>query len=145
MRPTFPLPCRPAHALLVLATMLAGASSHAADPSAASDARQRHHDERAACASSPAGSDRQACLRDADAAFAQVRRGLPEADAAALAHNASRRCAPLPDADRHDCMARMHGQGTTRGSVAGGGIYRELVTTVPAAPAAAASGAMPAR
>lgn len=41
--------------------------------------------------------------------------------------------------DRNDCVARIQGQGTTSGSVAAGGIYRELVTRivgeVPAAPA----------
>jgi hypothetical protein len=47
----------------------------------------------------------------------------------------------LPTADREDCIARMTGQGTTTGSAATGGVYRELVTTQPAAavPGAAAS------
>jgi hypothetical protein len=46
----------------------------------------------------------------------------------ALLRNALKRCEPLPEQDRKDCLARMQGQGTTSGSVAGGGIYRELVT-----------------
>lgn len=60
---------------------------------------------------------------------------------------ALQRCAPLPEPDRRDCVARIQGQGTKTGSVAAGGIYRELVTRevgpvpvaepiVPAAPAA---------
>ena len=42
--------------------------------------------------------------------------------------NALRRCEPLRDPDRQDCVARIRGEGTTSGSVAEGGIYRELVT-----------------
>lgn len=59
-----------------------------------------------------------------------------------LARNALKRCEPLSEPDRTDCVARMQGQGTTSGSVASGGIYRELVTrtvgvsgAVPAEPA----------
>ena len=42
------------------------------------------------------------------------------------------RCDRLPAGDREDCVRRMHGEGTVSGSVEGGGIYRELRTTVPA-------------
>jgi len=43
--------------------------------------------------------------------------------------------------DRADCEARMRGQGTTSGSAAPGGIYRELVTRTvgPVEPAASAA------
>jgi len=33
----------------------------------------------------------------------------------------------LPSGERDACLARMQGQGVARGSVAEGGIYRELV------------------
>jgi hypothetical protein len=42
--------------------------------------------------------------------------------------NALKRCEPLREPDRQDCVLRTQGQGTTTGSVAAGGIYRELVT-----------------
>ena len=35
---------------------------------------------------------------------------------------------PLPDEERQACEARIRGLGTTSGSVAGGGILRQLVT-----------------
>ena len=54
-----------------------------------------------------------------------------------LRRNALKRCVPLPDAERKDCVARMQGQGTISGSVEGGGIYRELVTREVAVPAVA--------
>ena len=55
------------------------------------------------------------------------------------ARNALKRCEPLSEPDRGDCVARMQGGGTTSGSVAGGGIYRELVTREPSvAPASPA-------
>jgi len=63
-------------------------------------------------------------------------------DPGRYARNALKRCEPLNEPDRSDCVARINGQGTTSGSVAAGGIYRELVTREVAAPASApASGA----
>ena len=49
-----------------------------------------------------------------------------------LQANAVARCAALPAADRDACVARMQGQGEVTGSVAGGGLLRELVQMVPA-------------
>ena len=46
--------------------------------------------------------------------------------------NQMMRCEVHVDGDRDDCMRRMRGEGTVSGSVKGGGIYRELRTTVPA-------------
>ena len=42
------------------------------------------------------------------------------------------RCSSLPAPDRQDCERRMRGEGTVTGSVQGGGVYRELITVVPA-------------
>ena len=46
-------------------------------------------------------------------------------------HNALQRCARLPEFYRVDCEARVRGQGQASGSVEGGGILRESVTTMP--------------
>ena len=57
-----------------------------------------------------------------------------------FARNALKRCEPLPEPDRSGCVARIQGNGTTSGSVAGGGISRELVTreiALPTTPTAA--------
>lgn len=50
------------------------------------------------------------------------------------ARNALKRCDPLPEPERQECMARMQGEGTTQGSVASGGILRELTTVEVPAP-----------
>jgi hypothetical protein len=121
---------------LLMATLaLASASSLADTKGEMADARARHQQERAACKSASADQDRASCLRDADAAFADVKQetkqGAKDDSAATLTRNASKRCDALPDEDRQACIARMKGQGRTTGSVAKGGIYRELVTTEP--------------
>ena len=48
--------------------------------------------------------------------------------------NELQRCAPLPPFYKSDCEARVRGQaGQSSGSVIGGGILRETVTTMPKA------------
>ncbi len=46
--------------------------------------------------------------------------------------NALARCANLPAAYRVDCESRVQGQGRVDGSVLGGGLVKETVTTIPA-------------
>jgi Flp pilus assembly protein TadG len=128
-------------AVLVCPPLLAGAAAETADAAA------RYQQERAACTSGQSGQSQAACLKEADAAHAQaLHGGLGDngaaGDAANYTANASRRCAALQGTDRTACRARMEGQGTTSGSVAAGGIYRELVTVgVPPLPAPPATGA----
>ncbi len=124
--------------ILALVALLSSAAAWAAEPRQS----QREQD-RAACVSQPA-QDQAACLREAAAARQEARRGrLDEGQPAEYEKNRLARCSYLPVADRADCERRMRGEGTTSGSVAGGGIYRELRTLVPAdeqpAPASGAS------
>jgi hypothetical protein len=141
MRPLYP---RVRSALWLMALAVAGASAPAVADSkrAGSDARAVFEREVATCNARPPGAERANCLREAHAAHDAARRGDPATppaggDAAQTAANALKRCEALPESHRKDCVARMQGQGTTRGSVGEGGIYRELVTPVPApAPAA---------
>ena len=85
--------------------------------------------------------DRAACLREAAAARQEARRGTEGSGpgAATLDANALARCQAQPPAERADCEARIRGTGSTSnsGSVMGGGVIRETVTPVPAAPAPA--------
>lgn len=111
----------------------------------ASDARARYEQERAACDANAATQDRAACLRETAAAFEAARRTQLDAAASASEHerNALRRCEMLPEPDRPACQARVRGQGTERGSVAEGGIYREyreIVIPRDEAPATGAAG-----
>ena len=122
---------RPAWALLLVGATLASGTAIAASNPALSEAQLRYQQERAVCISGQSNQDRSTCLREAGAALAEARRGALATNVAELLSNQLRRCEPLPASDREDCVARMKGHGTTSGSVAAGGIYRELVTREP--------------
>ncbi len=127
---------RPTLALLLMGVALASASAMAASKADSADALARYQQERAVCTSGQSNQERATCLREAGAAYAQAKNGGLGDDPAQYKANASKRCERLPDADRRDCMARMDGQGSTSGSAASGGIYRELVTRETVAPSA---------
>lgn len=96
----------------------------------------RHRAERAACLNVQETEARGDCLRDTDAAYGHAKRNRASDIAPPFAKNAILRCEALRGEENRDCLARMDGQGTTSGSVAGGGIYRELVVIEAAAPPA---------
>ncbi len=121
---------------LMLLAALGPASALAAGNTATTDPHARYQREGGACYAIKSFDERAECLSEAGLHLAK---SLPTPDNElpdALARNALRRCEPLPEPDRKDCMARMQGQGTTTGSVATGGIYRELVTREVGEPAA---------
>jgi hypothetical protein len=120
-----------------LLCMGAVAWSSASALAAGDAAAARYQRERAVCTSGQSNQERATCLREASAAYAQMRKNGVQDHDMALEQNAQRRCQALPNEDRSACLARMQGQGSTRGSVSGGGIYRELVTTETAAPTVA--------
>ena len=96
---------------------------------AAPGSTRTYQEERAMCAHLP--QDPAACAREAGAARQAARQGqltsAPDYTANALA-----RCAAHAPAERTACEARVNGTGDTRvdGSVMGGGLLRESVTTV---------------
>lgn len=123
-------------AAMVLASVVASASALAADTTAA-DERAVYQREVAICNGPTPNQGRATCLKEANAAHAQKRQGMTDSGGADHKRNASRRCDAVPGADGDACRAMMAGQGTTSGSVAGGGVMHELVTRTPAsAPAA---------
>ncbi|MEC4719884.1 hypothetical protein RY831_12040 [Noviherbaspirillum sp. CPCC 100848] len=132
--------CRKFRFLLTLsglaAALSAGAQSGQHDPVAS-----RYESERAACASISEPESRSACLRDAAAAYAEMRSGQPVEDAAVYQRNALARCQALPLADQELCRRRTLGEGTVSGSVSSGGIYQEYreIILPDAAPASNAS------
>lgn len=119
-----------AGACLVLLSAASPAS--AADSSGADSIRQQYQADRAACLSGRTGEDLQACLREAGAAAQAERRGQLEHQQENYRQNALARCAPLPPDEREACRLRVEGAGTVRGSVEGGGLYRELRIREPA-------------
>ena len=78
--------------------------------------------------------DQATCLREARNANAQ-RRTLGENDGN-LKANRSARCDALKGEDREACLARVAGYGDVSGSVAGGGVIRQIETVVVPADAA---------
>lgn len=115
-------------ALLVFTAAQAAPPAPAGSSAELSAARARYAQEVALCKSGRSHQDRATCLQEAGAALAEAKRGALDKGTADLAANRILRCDPLPADQRKDCIARMQGQGTTSGSVEGGGIYRELVT-----------------
>ncbi len=115
-------------------SITAAAANQGRDP----DAHQRYQQERAACMSM-SGDERKTCLREAGAAQVEAKRGQLT-DPASVEQNKLARCAYHRNADDRDyCERRMRGEGTTSGSVEGGGILRELTVIVPADQASSGS------
>ena len=114
-------------ALCATGLLLVSTAPGAAERSNAEATYQR---ERAACNSGQSGQDRATCLKEAGAALVEARRGGLNEGQGQLEKNRLLRCDSQPPQDRQDCVRRMNGEGTTSGSVQGGGILRELVTPV---------------
>jgi hypothetical protein len=105
------------------------------------DAQARYERDRAACSSGQSSQDRATSVREAAAARDEARHEIRReprnataratgGDQARFEQNRMLRCEPLPQGQREDCIRRMRGEGTVSGSVEGGGIYRELRSTV---------------
>jgi hypothetical protein len=135
-----------ASALLLCGVAQAAPPAATAGAAESRAAQARYAQDVALCKSGASHQDRATCLREAGAALAEARRGGLGDGPAPYAANQVKRCDPLPGDQRQDCIARMQGQGTTSGSVEGGGIYRELVTreTDPTPVATPAESARPA-
>jgi hypothetical protein len=115
-----------------VAAMMLVAGMAAAAGSGLSEAQARYQQDRAACNSGQSYQDSATCLKEAGAALQEAKSGSLGAGQSSFEQNQLIRCDRLKAGDRDDCLRRMHGEGTVSGSVEGGGIYRELRTTVPA-------------
>jgi hypothetical protein len=94
------------------------------------DASGSYQSEVQACMSGRTQQDRDTCLKEARNAQADKRRGVLETQAPGQA-SASARCEVHTNAeDKAACQARVLGYGSTEGSVAGGGLIREVETVV---------------
>ena len=113
---------------LVACVVLAQPAAAAPSVAAAKAAYQR---DRAVCMQARHRDRRADCLSEASTALAAALPSVPDMDPGRYARNAVERCKALREPDRGDCVLRMQGRGTTRGSVDSGGIYRELITVIP--------------
>ena len=125
------------HPISCHATLLAALLALAAPAAWAAGPTHPHRAAMAAgpdCATDAADHDRANCRREGAAARAEAARGgLTSPDAETLLRNALARCQVHRDDDARTLCERMvRGDGTRSGSVAGGGVFRELVTVEPA-------------
>lgn len=97
-------------------------------------AQSTYEQDRAACMRSDSQHERSSCLREAGAVRAQGTTRTPGETPETRMQNAMKRCAELPPENKATCERMVHGEGRTSGSVEGGGVIRELVTSVPAVP-----------
>jgi hypothetical protein len=93
------------------------------------DASGSYRHEVQSCLSGMTQQDQATCLREARNAQAEKQRGALD-NGAPLEANRMARCDALAGEDKAACQARMMGYGSTSGSVAGGGVLREVETVV---------------
>jgi hypothetical protein len=94
--------------------------------------------DRSACTGKQDPSSREACLREAGAVRQEALLGKVDntnTTPGDWRRNALARCQAHQDAlDRSVCERRMRGEGETLGSVEGGGLLRQITTTVDPVP-----------
>ena len=95
------------------------------------DASGNYQQEVKACKSGRTQQDQATCLKEARNALADKRRGVLDNAGGKFDSNATARCDALNGDDKSACQARMMGYGSTTGSVASGGVLREVETVVP--------------
>jgi hypothetical protein len=100
----------------------------AATPTPAASPQVRYQQESGRCSALTDHDQRANCLSRASTRLARSQPTPSGESAEALMRNALKRCDPLPEPTRGECQARIQGQGTVSGSVASGGMLRELVT-----------------
>ena len=94
------------------------------------DASGSYQQEVQACMTGRTQQDRDTCLKEARNAQADKKRGLLDNAGAQFQANAAARCDVLSGEEKAACQARVMGYGNTSGSVAGGGVLREVETVV---------------
>lgn len=102
-----------------------------------SEKLRRYEADRQACLKGQTNQTTDACLKEAKALLEERPGATPSLSAEQLQRNAMARCDALTGDERTACVARIRGEGAVSGSVAGGGILREIVITEPVKPAPA--------
>lgn len=114
-----------------VATLLAvGAATAQVAGTTGIDASGSYQQEVQACLTGRTQQDRETCLTEARNAQADKKRGVLDNAGAQFRSNAAARCEVLAGEDKAACQARVMGYGSTSGTVAGGGILREVETVV---------------
>lgn len=120
-------------AALILFGLLCGSAAMALPMPVTSqglaEAEARFRQEMSVCNTGRSSQDLATCQREARNALAEYKRGRLDTSGN-LNANARQRCEALEGDDRRDCLSRARGEGLQEGSVAGGGILRETITTI---------------
>lgn len=109
---------------------MTAATAQVASGTTGIDATGNAQSEAAACNNGQTQQDRDTCLREVRNANAEKRSGKLDNAGAQFNANAIQRCNALTGEDKIACEARIVGYGNTQGSVAGGGVIREVETVV---------------
>jgi hypothetical protein len=109
---------------------MSAATAQVATGTTGIDASGNYQQEVQACMTGKTQEDRDTCLREARNAQADKKRGVLDNPGASFEANAVARCDVFKGEDKSACQARMMGYGSTSGSVAGGGVLREVETVV---------------
>ena len=133
------------HSVGIGLVAIACGSAFTAEAQDRGDKLRRFEADRQACLSGKTSQTLDSCLKEAKAFLDERADANPPLSAEQLQRNALLRCDALTGDERAACVARIRGQGTVSGSVAGGGVLRELVTTAvvatePQRPASASTG-----
>ena len=117
----------------VVLLAVSAASAQVATGTTGIDASGSFQKEMNACMTGRTQQDQDTCMREARNAQADKKRGVLENDASGkreLQANALARCDALSGEDKAACQLRINGYGNTSGSVAGGGVVRQVETAV---------------
>jgi hypothetical protein len=120
-------------AAAALLAMTAATAQVAGSPAGGTgiDASGDYRSEVRSCLDGRTQQDRETCLREARNARSDKQRGQLDAQGAnGLQSNAMQRCEPFKGEERAACEARVMGYGNVSGSVAEGGLLREVETVV---------------
>lgn len=122
-----------ARTVSALAFTLLGAVSlaaNAADTGKASDsqAQAQYKAQVEACNNGSSNQDKPTCLKEANNALADAKKGVLAEGNTAYDQNALTRCNSLPSGEQADCKSRIQNPTATSGSVGSGGVLRETVT-----------------
>ena len=121
-----------AAALLAVGAATAQVASDPSFPGSASiDASGSYQSEVRACMSGHTQQDQATCLKEARNAAAEKNRGHLETYGKNEQHAMARCDVHTTSDDRAACQARVMGAGNVEGSVAGGGLIREVETVIP--------------
>ncbi len=117
-------------ALAVAGFGAVGAQAQTASGTTGIDASGDAKSEMAACRSGKTQQDRETCMREVRSAQAEKRAGKLDNTQGQSSANAVQRCEVFKGEEKVACQARIAGVGNNQGSVAGGGVIREVETVV---------------